>query len=62
MQLDQSHISTTDILKSIYFAYFHSIMKYEIIFWGNSPNNKMIFTLQKRNIRIIPVSSLGIHK
>jgi hypothetical protein len=30
------HISNTDILKSIYFAYFHSLMKYGIIFWGNS--------------------------
>jgi hypothetical protein len=28
-----SHISST--LKSIYFAYFNSIMKYGIIFWGN---------------------------
>jgi hypothetical protein len=24
-----------------------------IIFWGNSPNSKMIFTLQKRTVRII---------
>jgi hypothetical protein len=43
-----SHTSSTDNLKSIYFAYFHSIMKYGILFWGNSPNSKMIFTLQKR--------------
>jgi NADH:ubiquinone oxidoreductase subunit B-like Fe-S oxidoreductase len=27
-----SHISSTDTHKSIYFAYFHSIMKYGIIF------------------------------
>jgi len=47
-----SQISSTDTLKSIYFAYFHSIMKYGIIFWGNSPNSK-IFTLQKRTVRII---------
>jgi hypothetical protein len=47
-----SHISSTDTLKSIHFAYFHSIMKYGIIFWGNYPNSKMIFTLQKRNVRI----------
>jgi len=31
-----SHVSSTDTLKSIYFAYFHSIMKYGIVFWGNS--------------------------
>jgi hypothetical protein len=48
-----SCISSNDTLKSINFAYFHSIMKYGIIFWGNSPNSKMIFTLQKRNVRII---------
>jgi IS1 family transposase len=28
-------------------------MKYGIIFWGNSPNSKMIFTLQKRTAGII---------
>jgi hypothetical protein len=39
-----SHISSTDTLKSI--------MKYGIMFWGNSPNSKMIFTLQKRTVRI----------
>jgi hypothetical protein len=48
-----SHISSTDNLKSIYFAYFHSIMKYEIIFWGNSPDSKMVVTLQQRTVRII---------
>jgi hypothetical protein len=48
-----SHISSTDTLESIYFAYFHSIMKYGIIFRSNSPNSKMIFTLWKRTVRII---------
>jgi hypothetical protein len=48
-----SHISNTDTLEAIYFAYFHSIIKYGIIFVGNSPNGRMIFTLQKRTIRII---------
>jgi hypothetical protein len=47
-----SHISSTDTFKSIYFAYFHSTVKYGIVFWGNSPNNK-IFTLQKRTVKII---------
>jgi hypothetical protein len=31
-----SHISNIDTLKLIYFAYFHPLMKYQIIFWGNS--------------------------
>jgi hypothetical protein len=47
------HISSTDTLKSIYLAYFHSTMKYQIIFGGNSLNSKMIFSLQKRTVRII---------
>jgi hypothetical protein len=49
-----SNISNIYTLKSIYFPYFHSIMKYGILFFfGNSPNSKMIFTLQKRTVRII---------
>jgi hypothetical protein len=48
-----SHVSSTDTLKSIYFAYFNSIIKCGIIFWGNSPNSKMIFTLQKWTVTII---------
>jgi hypothetical protein len=47
------HIVNIDTLKSIYFAYFHSIIKYGIIFWGNSANSKRIFTLQKKIIRIM---------
>jgi IS1 family transposase len=41
----------------IYFTYFHSIVKYEIIFWGNSPNSRKIFNLQKKIIRIM----IGAH-
>jgi hypothetical protein len=48
-----SHISSTDTLISIYFAYFHFLMKYGIFLGGDSPNSKMIFTLQKRTVRII---------
>jgi hypothetical protein len=41
------------MLKSIYYAYFHSLMKYEIIFWGNSTDSKKVFTLQKKIVRIM---------
>jgi hypothetical protein len=34
------HISNIDTLKSIYFAYFHSLMKYGIMFWGNSSDRE----------------------
>ena len=36
-----------------YFAYFHSIMSYGIIFWGNSCYANKIFKLQKGAVRII---------
>jgi hypothetical protein len=47
------HISNINTLKSIYFAYFHSIVQYGIIFGGNSSNSRKIFTLQKKTIRIM---------
>jgi hypothetical protein len=47
------HISNITTLKSIYFTYFHSIIKYGIIFWGHSSNSGNIFTLQKKIIRIM---------
>jgi hypothetical protein len=31
------HISNNNTLKSIYFAYFHSVLKYGIIFWVIHP-------------------------
>jgi hypothetical protein len=40
-----THIIST--LKLIYFACFHSLMKYGMHFWGNSSDSKKIFTLQK---------------
>jgi hypothetical protein len=37
----------------IYYAYFHSLMNYSIIFWGNCSYSIHIFRLQKKVIRII---------
>jgi hypothetical protein len=51
------HFDNQNTLKSIYFAYFHSIVKYGIIFWGNSTKRRKIFTLQKKIIRIM----IGAH-
>jgi IS1 family transposase len=48
-----SHISSTNTVKSIYFVYFHSIMRYGIIFWGKSCNSKKTFALQKKITRIL---------
>jgi len=42
-----------DSLKMVYYSYFHSVMTYGLIFWGNSHYSNIIFRLQKRIIRII---------
>jgi IS1 family transposase len=47
------HINNINTLKSIYFAYFHSIIKYGIFFGDNSSNSRKIFTLQKEIVRIM---------
>jgi len=40
-------------LKMVYYAFFHLVMSYGLIFWGNSTNSKCVFKLQKQAIRII---------
>jgi len=40
-------------LKMIYHSLFHSVMSYNIMFWGNSPYSPVIFKMQKRVIRIL---------
>jgi hypothetical protein len=47
------HFSNINMLKSIYYAFFHSTIKYVTIFGGNSSNSGKIFTLQKKIIRIM---------
>jgi hypothetical protein len=46
-------ISNINALNSIYYTYFHSVIKYGIIFLGNSSNNGKIFSLQKKVVRIM---------
>ena len=53
MQLGMSKILSQDTLRTIYFSYFHSILSYGIIFWGNTAYSSDIFKIQKRIIRII---------
>jgi hypothetical protein len=45
--------SILNMLKMIYFAYFHSIIHYGIVFWGNSTESKKVFLAQKKVIRIM---------
>jgi hypothetical protein len=44
---------SNDALKMVYFALFHSVMSYGLIFWGNSTHGKCVFKLQKRAVRLI---------
>ena len=44
---------TLKALKVVYFSYFHAVMSYGIIFWGNCSSSIDIFMIQKRLIRII---------
>jgi len=44
---------TPNVLRTVYFSYFHSVMSYGVIFWGNSHLSNNIFKIQKRIIRII---------
>ncbi|RVE41165.1 hypothetical protein evm_014186, partial [Chilo suppressalis] len=45
----------TDIetARLVYFSYFHSVMSYGILLWGNAADIQTIFVLQKRAIRSI---------
>jgi hypothetical protein len=50
----------SDILKMIYFTYFHAVMEYGIILWEDSVESKRIFQQQKRIIRIMTRSTSRI--
>jgi hypothetical protein len=46
------HFMSLHTLRTVYFSYFHSILSYGIIFWGNSAYSLNIFKIQNRIIRI----------
>lgn len=46
-------VKSQETLEMVCYSYFHSIMNYGLIFWGNSSYSIYIFRLQKRIIRII---------
>jgi hypothetical protein len=49
-----SYLLSIKTLQMVYFSYFHSILKYGIIFWGTSTNSSRVFKLpEKKVIRII---------
>jgi hypothetical protein len=44
---------SSDALKQVYFAHFHSLMSYGSLLWGNSTDAQRVFILQKRAVRIL---------
>jgi len=47
------HINNINTLKSIYYVYVHSVIKYGMLFWCNCSNSGKIFTKQKEIFRIM---------
>jgi len=47
------HTSNINTLKSIYYVYFHSVIKYGIIFWVSSSISWKLFMLQEIIVRIM---------
>lgn len=48
------------VLRTAYFALFHSIMSYALLAWGCAPQSARIFGLQRKAVRI--VEGLGFRK
>ena len=45
--------TSINTLKSIYFANFHSCLRYGILFWGGDSQSTKVFKLQKQVVRLI---------
>jgi hypothetical protein len=43
-------LSEKSLRMMVYFSYFHSIMIFRLIFWGNSYHSNTVFKLQKRSM------------
>jgi hypothetical protein len=50
-------LNDTSTLKVIYYVYFHTIMEYGFIFWGNSSLSRKFFQLQRKIIRTMTGST-----
>jgi hypothetical protein len=46
-------LTNQQTVKIVYHAYFESVMRFGLIFWGNSKYAQKIFTLQKKAVRCI---------
>jgi len=55
------HVSNINTLKSIYYAYFHSITKYGIIFWGTHPTMGTVSLHKSKLSELWPVHNPETH-
>jgi len=47
------NVTSINTLRSIYFANFHSCLRYGILFWGGDSQSTKVFKLQKKVVRFI---------
>jgi hypothetical protein len=50
-------VRSPEVLRMVYFSYFHTILSYGIIFWGKSHHSINIFKIKKRIVRIMTKSN-----
>ena len=48
-----SGVVASGVLRTAYFALFHSLMSYAIVVWGHAPRSRRVFSLQRRALRIV---------
>jgi hypothetical protein len=46
-------VTSINTLRSMYFANFHSHLRYGILFWGGDSQSTKVFKLQKKVVRLI---------
>jgi hypothetical protein len=49
-----------ETLRMIYFSYFHSVMTYSIIFWGNSPLVSLFLGYRKELLELLSIPEVEI--
>ena len=47
------NVTSINTLRSIYFANFHSHLRYGILFWGGDSQSTKVFKWQKKVVRLI---------
>ena len=52
-----SHLLNIQTLRTVYFAHFHSLVNYRIIFWGNTSSMHKVFLIKKTLKTMLGISS-----